>query len=502
MAFRKASFAWALAALIAGSGLAKADKIFTTSGGVLRGKIVKESSREVQIRDSRGLIVRVARNEIERLEKEDEDAGWAAKRAAVDKDDPAAVFALGEWAKDQGLAKEARGCFRRVLKLDPEHPGARAALGHKKIEGQWLHGEALREALAAKRAEERARSVAAAAAKGGAGSVSGARPEARPLPEEDASLLSIVRGSGPLPRREEALRALADKGGEARAALRAELEAMLAKARKKLVDHFARGKGKIRGKLAGRIQERRKAAWAIIFDKAKYPDANHGAAGQPMVDAAVGELIRAYDDPLAELAEEDDVKRLLGKVTLVAGWLTEHLGADVDGRALLAELSRKVADEVAMRRFPVDAGEAKILRQSQEIQRSNDAAKTSLTPEERACVRATNDYRMMFGLKALKVFEPLIQAARKHSGEMERLHYFDHNSPTPAKRTPAMRCQAEGASFSGENIAMGMRDGVSAFNAWYRSSGHHRNMLGKGHRSIGIGQSGTYWTQNFGYDNP
>jgi uncharacterized protein YkwD len=216
----------------------------------------------------------------------------------------------------------------------------------------------------------------------------------------------------------------------------------------------------------------------------------------------VGKLIRAYDDPLGEMQDDSEVSKLVAKMTQASGWLRQFCGAATNDEALLAEVKAQVAKEIDMRRFPVDATDGKILRKSQEVQRYNDAVKTSLTPEERACVDATNAYRMMFGLKALKVFEPLVQAARKHSAEMLQLNYFDHNSPNPANRTPAMRCQAEGASFSGENIAMGMRGGVQAFNAWYTSSGHHRNMLEKTHRSIGIGQSGKYWTQNFGYDSP
>ena len=109
-----------------------------------------------------------------------------------------------------------------------------------------------------------------------------------------------------------------------------------------------------------------------------------------------------------------------------------------------------------------------------------------------------------FGLRALKLHEPLMRAARGHSNDMEQRRFFDHMSPVPGKRSPGDRCKAEGASYAGENIAMGMNTGRGAFNAWYTSSGHHRNMLMKGHVSIGIGnsQSGRYWTQNFGYDNP
>ena len=42
--------------------------------------------------------------------------------------------------------------------------------------------------------------------------------------------------------------------------------------------------------------------------------------------------------------------------------------------------------------------------------------------------------------------------------------------------------------------------GRDAFEGWFGSSGHHRNMLGKGHTELGVGRClhGGYWTQNFG----
>ena len=102
----------------------------------------------------------------------------------------------------------------------------------------------------------------------------------------------------------------------------------------------------------------------------------------------------------------------------------------------------------------------------------------------------------MFGLRPVEVEEALIQAARKHSDDMRVERYFDHTSRDG--RTPDQRCAAEGARYSGENIAMGYKTGAEAFDGWYRSSGHHRNILTAGHRKIGVGRSGLYWTQDFG----
>jgi uncharacterized protein YkwD len=46
---------------------------------------------------------------------------------------------------------------------------------------------------------------------------------------------------------------------------------------------------------------------------------------------------------------------------------------------------------------------------------------------------------------------------------------------------------------------MGSSDAQGAHNGWIHSSGHHRNILMPGWSEMGTGQSGRYWTQNFGF---
>lgn len=504
-----------------------ADRIVTVSGGTITGRIVKETRTAIHIKNPRGIVVTVQRDDVDRIVREDYAGTFKKRFAALKDDDVAGHVKLARWARDRGLKKLARRSYRKVIKAEPEHKLARRRLGYKKVAGKWLKGSALKEALGlvqykgkwvtpddrdrlqnglvkGKDGVWRAKTVKTSARRRPARSKR-SRLEAKQeivLPEADAELIKIVKGTSGLARRLEAMRTLSGKGGEPREALRRELTTLLAKAKKKLLDHFKRGKGKIRAKLARRILQRRQESLGIIFDKSKYPDANHGASGQPMVDAAVSKLVQAYTDPLRELAKENQVASLLQKMTQVAGWIREYCGEGPADAALIDEVAKQANKTISMQRFPVSGEDAKVLRQSLAILRSNKAARTSLTKEERACVDATNEYRMMFGLRALKAFEPLVKAARGHSRDMNQRKFFDHTSPVPGKRTPNQRCKNEGAKYSGENIAMGMMSGRRAFNAWYTSSGHHRNMLTKSHISIGIGQDGKYWTQNFGYDNP
>ncbi|MGE0706504.1 MAG: CAP domain-containing protein [Planctomycetota bacterium] len=504
------------------SAPALADKIVLVSGGKVEGTIVKETRKAVQIRKKSGILVTVPRDEIDRIEKTDWKKLLGEKEQKLAKDDHDGRYALAVWCTDHALDEDAVRLCEAVIAQAKDHHDARKFLGYAQVDGKWLRGDELKKAQglvqykgkwvtpeerALREAEEDARDRPPPAPKPSKQPKATpdepeAKQVARPaLPEEDEALLKAVRGSGPAARREEAAKALAARGGDAQQALRAALSEALEKAQKKLVAYFERGKAKVRTKLAKRIVGLRKEALAIIFDKGIYPDQDHGAVGQPKVDAAVNRLVRAYDDPLHELADDDEVKDLLSEVERLAAWARDY-GGEGAPAANEGALAEEVAKAVDMRRCPVDAEDAKVIGKSQEVMALNEKRKGSCSDEELACVRATNEYRMLFGMRALRLHEPLVRAARGHSKDMNRLRFFDHSSPVPGKRGPGDRCKAEGASYSGENIAMGMTSGVQAFRAWYTSSGHHRNILTKGHISIGVGVDGNYWTQDFGYDNP
>lgn len=119
---------------------ARADVIHLESGGQYRGEIVSETSRSVTIKTRGGGTIRVPRDEISRIVKEEDFAQTFKKRRARLKDSrsPKAWCELGAWAESKKLKKQARGCYERALKLDPECKPAREALGHKLHQGRWL----------------------------------------------------------------------------------------------------------------------------------------------------------------------------------------------------------------------------------------------------------------------------------------------------------------------------------------------------------------------------
>lgn len=66
----------------------------------------------------------------------------AETRAITDAAERAkAHYQLGEWAKEQGLANEARSQFEAALALDTDHEGARQALGFTRVGEGWIGQE-------------------------------------------------------------------------------------------------------------------------------------------------------------------------------------------------------------------------------------------------------------------------------------------------------------------------------------------------------------------------
>lgn len=257
-----------------------------------------------------------------------------------------------------------------------------------------------------------------------------------------------------------------------------------------------------RAQRLAQLQQLRAAALAVINDPAQYPDADHGRAGQPLVDEKVNALRAVWQSTPASL-EDPEVKTALDVLEVTQPWLAE-----------LEVETKKVGDETAaaMRKLLMDsaslAGSA--LTPADQARIDNDRkvrewneSQTQLAPEIRDQVRFLNDYRAMLGIGALAIDARLCTAAAKHSQWMEQTGIFDHNETSAARRTPGDRCKAEGYEGGvGENIAFGYPSAESVHLGWYNSSGHHRNMIHVSFFQIGVGKAGTYWTQNFGTSKP
>lgn len=121
-----------------------------------------------------------------------------------------------------------------------------------------------------------------------------------------------------------------------------------------------------------------------------------------------------------------------------------------------------------------------------------------LSADEAQSIDETNRRRMILGLNPLAIDMKLVECSRDHSTDMVNLDFFSHTSPVEGKSSPWDRAKNFGTSASGENIAAGYANGLAVTKGWWYSPGHLKNMMGKGHKRIAVGQKNKHYTQMFG----
>jgi uncharacterized membrane protein len=114
-----------------------ADVVYLRDGTTLEGQVVEERST-ILVRQRFG-EVRVERTDVLRIEEtidpEDELAGLQRELGHGTADER---YQLAVWCRAHGFDLEAQRAFLSVLRVDTDHPGARAALGYVLREGRWL----------------------------------------------------------------------------------------------------------------------------------------------------------------------------------------------------------------------------------------------------------------------------------------------------------------------------------------------------------------------------
>lgn len=137
-------------------------------------------------------------------------------------------------------------------------------------------------------------------------------------------------------------------------------------------------------------------------------------------------------------------------------------------------------------------------KQEAEIVANNIKYREELSADEAQAIDEANRRRMILGLNPLSIDMKLVACSRDHSNDMIKHSFFAHNSPVEGKTTPWDRAKNFGTNASGENIAAGYANGMDVTLGWWRSPGHLKNMMGKGHKRIAVGQENKHYTQMFG----
>ena len=211
----------------------------------------------------------------------------------------------------------------------------------------------------------------------------------------------------------------------------------------------------------------------------------------------------------AEEVSRKDVDAVLAKVRTELDALYKELAADTEFKGAserVLELGEYCEWAKLNRGFPFSLGDT-LARLAfmrcfadpahHPVFELNHRMRPIIDPEEAECIERTNVHRLELGLRPLEIDFRLVIASRKHSEEMRDKNYFSHDSPTPKLASPWTRAGRENVRASAENISTAGSAG-QAFQGWYYSAGHHRNMIQKHASSIGIGRAGKRWTEMLG----
>ncbi|MFV1959413.1 MAG: CAP domain-containing protein, partial [Planctomycetota bacterium] len=297
----------------------------------------------------------------------------------------------------------------------------------------------------------------------------------------------------------EELLALGDAGHER---LATELRTRRASVLEALVGDKVFSSARTKKRLYRLLEERRAHALALIRDAKAWPYPNPTHVNTDEVVRRVEAVREIWERPFDVVAGWDaGVKARLADVAALDAFLVR---AEPGYQPEIEEARRRIDQQIDMPSFTPDGSSTSLRAYSLKVLAYNEKVSTTSTREEKECVRAVNEYRMLMGHAPVKIDERLVRGARGHSKEMRKDDYFAHNVPapyaTPENRTPGDRARRQGYGGGvGENIARGTWTGRAAFNAWFHSSGHHRNMIAKGWTEMGAGRSGgSWWTQLFG----
>ena len=226
----------------------------------------------------------------------------------------------------------------------------------------------------------------------------------------------------------------------------------------------------------------RKSALDAVFNLSVYPDEDHGAEGQPRIDTEMAGVMAAYAPGKAVAGDALAPAREL--VAALEVLEAPDIPPLPDEDALAGRI-----DE-AMFQAGTGSRDLAVMKADRETLAKAD-------PEVAACVEAANRYRLAMGLCALAWNPKLAACAQGHSEDMARRGFHDHKNPDGLG--PGDRARKAGyMQHVAENIASGCKTGRAAVTGWIHSSGHHRNLLTKTKRTLGVGLAGNQWTMVLG----
>ena len=136
----------------------RADVFYLKNGGSVEGALIEQDAENYRVRTTVG-IATLPIDTVERIEKKPTILDEYEKRRATLEDTVAAHLALAQWCAEQDYKAGWRTHLRAALKLDPDCAAAHEALGHVKVDGEWVHKRKLEKAAAGKPGETESQSA-------------------------------------------------------------------------------------------------------------------------------------------------------------------------------------------------------------------------------------------------------------------------------------------------------------------------------------------------------
>jgi pSer/pThr/pTyr-binding forkhead associated (FHA) protein len=248
------------------------------------------------------------------------------------------------------------------------------------------------------------------------------------------------------------------------------------------------------------LQEARKKALEKIYDEKFYP---HGPKPQPNQDK-IEELVNDVKEIWQNKASVVLPRKVLENVKILNKITTEFLAKigvvkketyDEEIELIMNNLN----DKINIRNFCPNASARNLWKYNRKVEEYNKNFKLPPgVPETcRQQLKILNDYREMMGRRRLILCAKLCKAAQYHTEQCKAAGRIWHNGPDG---TPGSRAKDQGHSPAvGENVAMGYQNAHSVhWGGWFKSAGHHRNMLSDMWTCAGVGNASDFWTQVFG----
>jgi len=138
MNHRFRTFCMGLAAVTLLSGVSSADVLHLKTGGRLEGVLVRETASSLTIDVGMGQLS-VPRSSVLRIERSESALSeYRTRLAAVVPGDVHSLVELARFAGENGLRKESRLTWARVVSLEPGNVEAHLALGHVFVGGSYV----------------------------------------------------------------------------------------------------------------------------------------------------------------------------------------------------------------------------------------------------------------------------------------------------------------------------------------------------------------------------